>query len=406
MRFLFVHQSFPAQYAYIAEYLARKDEHEVVFITAGKGPDIPGVRRVLYRTPDFSSAGVHPFLLEFDHAIRRAEAVAKIASSLKSLGYQPDIIIGHHGWGELLKLNEVFPDVPILGYCEFYYGLDGRDVGFDPEFPSPEDAELLVRCKNSINLQALTGPGFGQTPTIFQKETYPLWAQDKLFLLEEGVDLERYCPDTSIKQSSLVIGKVRIEPYEKLVTFAARDLEPYRGFHSMMRALPELLRSRPDCRVVIMGNDGVSYGTSPKEARTWREAMLKELEGQLDLKRVHFVGWLERDMMVKVLQRSDAHIYLTYPFVLSWSLREAMAVGCPLVVSDTAPVREFLAHRQTALMVPFFQPKAIAEAVISLLENRVFSRELQEHVRQHAESILDMKRYLARYEALAQQLVG
>lgn len=406
MRFLFVHQSFPAQYAHMVAHLARKPEHDVVFLTAGKGPDIPGVRRVLYRPPEMNGDAVHPFVREFDHAIQRAEAIAAVARSLKDLGFVPDIIIGHHGWGELLNLDSVFPGVPLLGYFEFYYGVEGRDIGFDPEFPMPEQPELLVRCKNAVNLQALAGPGEGQTPTCFQRDTYPRWAWDKLSLLDEGVDLELYRPNPQLRKKPFRLGNITIAPYEKLVTYAARNLEPYRGFHSVMRALPALMKARPDCQVILMGREDVSYGLPPAGGGSWRETILKELEGKLDLSRIHFVGWLEREQMIRVLQRSDAHIYLTYPFVLSWSLREAMAIGCPLVASDTAPVREYLEHEKTALMVPFLQPEAIGEAILHLLETRSLAERLSHNVRQRAEKLLDMKQYLAQYEALVCRMTG
>ncbi len=406
VRFLFVHQSFPAQYAHMVAHLASRPEHDVVFITAGKGEDIPGVRRVMYRPPELKRDGAHHFVREFDHAIHRAEAIASVARSLKNLGFQPDIIIGHHGWGELLNLDSVFPGVPLLGYFEFYYGLEGRDIGFDPEFPMPEEVSLLIRCKNAVNLQALEGPGLGQTPTRFQRDTYPRWAREKLTLLDEGVDLEQYRPDPSIRQRPFQLGDITIASYEKLVTYAARNLEPYRGFHSLMRALPALMKARPDCQVILMGQEDVSYGLPPAGGGTWRQTMLKELKGKLDLSRIHFVGWLEREQMVRVLQRSDAHIYLTYPFVLSWSLREAMAVGCPLVASDTAPVQEYLTHEETALMVPFLKPEAIGEAVLRLLESRSLAERLSHNVRQRAEKLLDMKQYLAQYEALVCRMTG
>ncbi len=406
VRFLFVHQSFPAQYAHMVAHLARRPEHDVVFITAGKGPDIPGVRRVLYRPPEVRQDGAHPFVREMDHAIHRSEAIATVARSLRDLGFRPDIIIGHHGWGELLNIDSVFPGVPVLGYFEFYYGLEDRDIGFDPEFPMPQEAGLLIRCKNAINLQALAGPGEGQTPTRFQLGTYPAWAREKITLLDEGVDLTQYRPDPSLRQKPFRLGSISVAPYETLVTYAARNLEPYRGFHSFMRSLPALMKARPDCRVILMGQEDVSYGLPPAGGGTWRQTMLRELEGKLDLSRIHFVGWLEREQMVRVLQRSDAHIYLTYPFVLSWSLREAMAVGCPLVASDTAPVREYLTHGETALLVPFLQPDAIGDAVLHLLENRTLAETLAHNVRRHAENVLDVRQYLAQYEALIGRMTG
>lgn len=400
MRYLFVHQSFPAQYVHLLRYLVQQGGNEIVFITTSQAADIPGVKRVLYSSPPLPSSAVHPAIREFDHAIRRAEAVAQVAQSLKSLGYIPDIILGHHGWGELLNLGDVFPHVPVLGYFEFYYHIEGLDVGFDPEFPLSEMVPSFVRCKNAINLQALMLPGVGQTPTVFQKETYPQWAQAKLSLVREGVDLERCSPNKEMKRRVFHIGQVQVQPYETLITYVARDMEPYRGFHSFMRALPRILSARPDARVVLVGGDGVSYGHSPAGGGRWRDVMMRELRGKLDLERIHFVGWCSHDELMHILQRSDAHVYLTYPFVLSWSLREAMAVGCSLVASDTAPVREFLTDGKNARLVPFLEPEKIADGVLELLEDRALAQRFGRQARRSACDNFDLHDCLQQYKAL------
>lgn len=400
MRYLFVHQSFPAQYVHLLHHLVKQGGHEIVFITASQSQEIAGVRRVLYAPPSLPSSAVHPAVRELDHAVRRAEAVARVAQSLKALGYVPDIIIGHHGWGELLNIGDVFPNVPVLGYFEFYYHVEGLDVGFDPEFPLTDLAPLLVRCKNAINLQALTLPGVGQTPTLFQKGTYPDWAQSKLSLLHEGVDLARCCPDKTARERVLQVGDVRVQPYETLVTYAARDMEPYRGFHSFMRALPRILTARPDVRIIVVGGNGISYGQRPPDGGNWHDAMLRELKGKLDLERIHFVGWQSHEDLIRILQRSNAHVYLTYPFVLSWSLREAMAAGCPLVASDTAPVREFLTDGENGRLVPFLEPERIADGVLELLEDRALAQRFGRKARRQACAQFDLKDYLSQYEKL------
>ncbi|WP_236646524.1 glycosyltransferase family protein [Aristophania vespae] len=266
MRYLFVHQSFPAQYYHLVKHLARQGKHDIIFITSQKKAEIEGVRQIYYGIPSVSYEGVHPYAKEFNHALWRADAVAAVAQSIKNLGFIPDIIIGHHGWGELLRLIDVFPDAPILGYFEFYYSILGQDVNFDPEFPFDMKLAGYVRTKNAINLQALMLPGWGQTPTLFQKETYPEWAQQKIDLLREGVNLGLCRPDPNCKKSPFDLEDVHISPKEKIVTYVARSLEPYRGFHSFMRALPALLKARPDVRVIIVGRDTVSYGMPPKMA--------------------------------------------------------------------------------------------------------------------------------------------
>ena len=176
---------------------------------------------------------------------------------------RPDIIIGHHGWGELLHLVDIFPGVPILGYFEFYYRIHGTDVNFDPEFLMPESHFATVRGKNTVNLLALALEQYGQTPTKWQHSIYPEWAQKQIRVIEEGVDLELCKPEPEIRKKTVTVGKLTVTPKQKLVTYVARNLEPYRGFHTLMRALPKILDARPDVIVSVVGGDEVSYGAPP-----------------------------------------------------------------------------------------------------------------------------------------------
>jgi len=402
MKYLFIHQNFPAQFLHILRHLAAEKQHELIFLTESDKSNLAGVRKLIHRPGRLPSAGTHPHLREFEMALIRAEAVARSAKHLKALGFVPDIIIGHHGWGEMLNLNDVWPGAPLLGYHEYYYNAEGYDIGFDPEFPMDEDVAARLRAKNAVNLLALSNPGLGQTPTRFQLETYPAWAHAKLNLLEEGVNLDICKPDPALRNRVVTLGGYKVKPGERLVTYIVRDLEPYRGFHVMMRALPKLLAARPDVRVILVGGDHVSYGTKPSKG-TWREQMLNELEGRFDASRVHFAGRVQYETFVKLLQRSDAHVYLTYPFVASWSLREAMAAGCAIVASDTAPVREFIQDRKTGLLAPFLQPDVIAEKVLEMLEDDSLSRRLRKAARAWAVRHLDMDIYLERYGALIQK---
>lgn len=405
MKYLFIHQNFPGQYLHLVRHLVRQGGNEIVFISEDNANVIPGVRRVRYRVPRTATETAHPGVRDLDIGLMRADAVAKAAQTLKNLGFVPDIILGHHGWGELLNIQDVYPNVPVLGYFEFYYHTEpGFDVDFDPEFPMAPEVIPLVRTKNAVNLLALTNPGYGQTPTEFQKSTYPRWAQDTITVLREGVDLELCRPDPKAAKKTLKVGDVRITPKQKLVTYVARDLEPYRGFHEFMRALPRVLDEQPDAHVVVVGGDGVSYGARLASG-CWREIMLEELKGRLDLSRIHFVGKVSYETFRALLQRSDAHVYLTYPFVASWSLREAMAMGCALVGSATAPVEEFIKHGETGLLAPFTEPERIADAILELLTNKPLAKRLRLAVRQEAERSLCMASYLADYEKLIARLI-
>ncbi len=409
MRYLFVHQNFPGQFLHLVRHLTRQSTHEgsnneVVFISEPNQNVMPGVRRVSYRMPRGAYAETHPVAQEFELAVLRAELVAQTARTLKQLGFTPDIIIGHHGWGELLNLRDVYPDTPMLGYLEFYYHTDRFDVGFDPEFPNDPSMFPRVRAKNAVNLLALTNGGRGQTPTLFQRSTYPAWAHPNISVLSEGVNLDVCAPDPQSASQDFTLGAVTVRPDEKLITYVSRDLEPYRGFHVVMRALPRILQARPDVRVMLVGGDGVSYGARLAEGN-WREHMLREVGRSLDPARVHFMGKLDYVSYAGLLKRSDTHLYLTYPFVASWSLREAMASGCAIVGSQTAPVEEFIRDGKTGLLTPFHDPRGLGDRVLELLEDPKLSRKLRRAVRQEAMRSLSMEGYIERYEALIRQTI-
>jgi glycosyltransferase involved in cell wall biosynthesis len=405
VKFLFVHQNFPGQFLHIVRHLVAAGRHEIVFITEPNANHMDGVRKVPYRKPSPSPQEVHIAARELDGGVRRAEIVAGMARNLKTLGFTPDIMIGHHGWGEMLNLIDVWPGVPLLGYLEFYYQIEGIDVGFDPEFPTDVQDYARIRAKNAINHIALNLGQHGQTPTEWQLSTYPAWARPRIELLREGVNLDVCKPEPKVRRAPLKIGDMTIRPGDRLVTYVSRDLEPYRGFHPMMRALPHLLRARKDLRVVMVGGDGVSYGNMPADG-TWRQVMLREVGKELDFNRVVFPGRLDYRSYLALLQRSDAHVYLTYPFVASWSLRESLAIGCAVVGSDTPPVREFITDGENGLLASFFDPAGLARKILTVLEDAALSRRLRERARAYAEQHLRMDRYLAEYEALIARLTG
>ncbi len=409
MKFMFVHQNFPGQYLHILRDLLAENErhpgaHEIVFMTEPNENHLHGVRKVTYARPPVPNAGIHRDAHDFNMAMRRAEAAAAGARQIKSLGFTPDIIIGHHGWGELLNLGDVYPDTPLLGYFEFYYRIENSDVNFDPEFPLPPERFGSVRAKNCVNLQAYALGQHGQVPTRWQHSTYPDWAHTRLHIIEEGVDLA-LCKPPSAPRKTLQIGTLRVTPKQKLITYVARNLEPYRGFHSFMRALPAIQKANPGVVVSIVGGDDISYG-APHPNGPWRQVMLAELAGKLDLSRIHFLGKIPYDQHLQLLQRSDAHVYLSYPFVASWSLREAMACGCVVVGGDTETVTEFITHDQTGLITETLNPATIASTVTLALSDPKRAARLRKNARAYAERHLAMDDYLRRYRALIERIAG
>ena len=406
MRFLFVHQNFPGQFLHVVRHLVKAKKHDIVFISENNDNIINGVRKVPYTKPLPAAAETHIAARELDGAVRRADAAGRMAANLKLLGYEPDIVIGHHGWGEMLNIRDVWPKVPMLGYLEFYYQPLGIDVGFDPEFPTGVDDFPRIRAKNAVNHIALNLDAEGQSPTEWQISTYPEWARKRINLLWEGVDLDICKPNPKVRRAPLTLGGMTIEPSDKLITYVSRDLEPYRGFPLMMRAIPHLLRARKDIKIVMIGGDGVSYGNAPAQGGTWRDLMLKEIGVGFDPSRAVFPGRVPYDVYLSVMQRSDAHIYLTYPFVASWSLREALAIGCAIVGSDSQPVREFITHGENGLLASFFDPPALAKAAVELIEDSELNRRLRQNARRYAEARLSMVDYLKNYDALIERMTG
>jgi glycosyltransferase involved in cell wall biosynthesis len=371
MRYLFVHQNFPGQFRHVSAALAARG-HEVVALGVNKpGEPVAGVRHVLYREQDFPPAdSKHPLagaLSELQSKVARGEAAARAMQALQKSGFTPDVVVVHPGWGEAFFTKDVFPQARQIVYAEYFYGGEGSDTGFDPEFSRPSVlADQRVRIRNTHLLHAISACDVALTPTQFQKSRHPAWAQDRIQVIHEGIDTQRFRPDPQAFVQLQTAG-VTLRPGDEVVTFVVRQLEPYRGYHIFMRALPLLQQLRPNMRVVLVGGDGSSYSANPPPGKTWREIFLGEVVQKLDMSRVHLVGRVPHKTLTQLMQVSAAHVYLTYPFVLSWSLLEAMSIGCLVVGSDTAPVREVIEHGRNGLLTDFFDAPALAHAVADAL---------------------------------------
>jgi glycosyltransferase involved in cell wall biosynthesis len=375
MRFLFVHQNFPGQFRHVAAALAARG-HEVVALGVNPTKEqFPGVQHLLYREP----AGLKPFdaqhplagaIGEMQVKVMRGEAAAQAMAAVRAKGFEPDVVVAHSGWGEALFVKDVFPKAWLAVYAEYYYGGDGGDTGFDPEFSEVTlTSQERVHVKNTHLLHALSDCDVAISPTEFQRDRHPAWARERIRVIHEGIDTQRFRPDREASVQLQVAG-VTLRPGDEVVTFVARQLEPYRGYHIFMRALPLLQQLRPQARVVIVGADGTSYGAAPPAGKTWKNIFLDEVKDRVDLSRVHFVGRVPHEVLTRLMQVSAAHVYLTYPFVLSWSLMEAMSIGCLVVGSDTAPVREVIGHGRNGLLTDFFDVERLARTTADALARR------------------------------------
>ncbi len=354
-RVLIIHQNFPGQFKHIAGVLRDHPDVELVGIGKTTAPGMPGVHWVRYKTHRNGSQSIHPYCRNMEAAVLHGQAIVKVLLELKASGFEPDVVLAHPGWGETLYLRQVFPAVKLIHLCEWFYSAQGSDMGFDPEFPTTLDTRLKVSTWQAHHLMALEQCDIAIAPTYWQKSQFPRTYHTKIQVIHEGIDTQRLRPDAHA-QLRLPNG-MTLKAGDPVITYVARNLEPYRGFHVLMRTLPALLDAHPQCHVLIVGGDKVSYGGAPKDALDWREKMLREVN--VDPARVHFLGVVPYLIYQKVLQISAAHIYLTYPFVLSWSMLEAMASGCLVIGSDTAPVREVIRHGENGLLVDFFSTQHI-----------------------------------------------
>jgi glycosyltransferase involved in cell wall biosynthesis len=381
LNFLFIHQNFPGQYQHVARHLANQPGNQVVFVTQGNDNEMVGISKVIYSTPRSAVGAPHLFVREFDDAVRNGFAVLEACRVLDAQGFRPDIIIGHNGWGEILFVKDIWPDVPLLGYFEFFYKATGTDVGFDPEYPSHWTDPARLRVKNSVNLLGLDVVDWGQTPTRWQWEQYPADRRDRISVVHEGIDTDRARPDPDAWLGIARLG-LQLTRQDEVITYVSRNLEPYRGFHIFMRTIPEILRRRPNARIILVGGDDVSYGRPAPDGMRYRALMLRELEGQIDLDRVHFLGRVSHKMFVNVLQISSVHVYLTYPFVLSWSFLEAMSAGCLVVGSSTPSVTEVLRDGENGLVVDFFDRQGLADRIDAVLDHPDRMQALRDNARQ------------------------
>jgi glycosyltransferase involved in cell wall biosynthesis len=364
---LFVHNNFPAQFGFLAEAL--RGAWRCAAIGSETARALSGVPVKRWTAQRGTTPGIFPLAIRAEADLIRGYAAAECALEFRKQGFDPALIIGHPGWGEMLFLRQVFPNARYIAYCEFYYHDQGFDVGFDPESGTPDFEERSrVNGKNLGLATSYLAADQLVAPTAFQASTLPPALRARTAVIHEGVETRRIGPKAGVKVR-LRTGKV-LDGSMPVITFINRRFEPMRGFHIFMRALPRVLASVPEAEVVLIGADDHSvYGSAAGQNQTWKQRLLAELDGKLDLGRLHFTGWLPHREMLDALAISTAHVYLTYPFVLSWSMLEAMACECLVIGSDTGPVREVITDGENGLLVDFFDPDRLADRIIEACRN-------------------------------------
>lgn len=451
MNVLFIHQNFPGQYLHLAQYIHSLGGNEIVGLgetdNIKKRGTIPGVTTIGYSTPQGAGKDTHHYLQSTEASVRRGQNVARALMDIKAKGFIPDVISVHPGWGEAMFVRDVFPTTPILMFCEYYFRAGQADLGFDSEFPQSPDWSFSIRIRNTAQVISLLTANACISPTQWQASRYPDPFRQTMHVIHDGVNTEYMAPDDGTDSLTIqpldIPGESRLAGYpllpeemnqasggdaagyvgakrsqakgppitlkagDKVITYVGRNLEPYRGIHTFLRSLPEIQRRHPDAHVLIIGHDGVSYSPTLPAGQTYKAKYLAEMEGRLDLSRIHFLSRIPYKALRSAFRISSAHVYLTYPFVLSWSMLEAMACEALLIASDTPPVREMITHGQHGLLVDFFDTGKLADSVDAALSNPEQFAQLRKNARAFVDERFRLEKCLrAQYQLLQDLALG
>ncbi len=310
MQLLFIHQNMPGQFRHLAARLAQDERNRVVFLTKRQDRSLPGVERAVYLAPRAPHPQTHHYLQQYEDAVLHGQAAARACIGLAQSGFVPDLVIAHPGWGESLFVKDIWPRVAVLNYGEFFYRAFGTDANFDPERQPDIDTICKLRARTAHLLVALEAADRTLCATEWQKSVHPAAFHDRISVVFDGIDTAAVTPD---RRARLALPNGRVLTAEdEVVSYVARNLEPLRGFHTLMRALPELCARRPRAQIVIVGDDGPGYGWSAANGASWREKLLAEVA--IDPGRVHFLGIVPYADYLSLLRISAAHVYLTGPF--------------------------------------------------------------------------------------------
>ncbi|MEL6914377.1 MAG: glycosyltransferase [Pseudomonadota bacterium] len=416
MKLLFVHQNMPGQYremlAWLAEETASGAGHQLAFLTQRRNYEPPaGVTKILYRPHHSPAKDAYGLSRVWEEAAGTGYgAVEALITHEKKTGFRPDLVVGHTGWGEMLFLKELWPDVPVLGFFEYFYLAQGAAVGFDPAEPVSAHAPYLLHARNTVPFANLHAVDRLTAPTEWQASLFPPLFRQNMYVCHDGIRTDRLLPDAEVQ---LELGRLErpLTREDEVFTYVARNMERMRGFHIFMRALPRILKARPKARAIIIGGNDSSYDPASKSRGGFRAELEREVGAAVDWTRVHFIGQVPYADFQKVVQLSRCHIYLTKPFVLSWSLLEAMAMEAPIVASDVAPVREAVTHGETGRLVDFFQPEALADEVADMLARPEAYGEMRRAAREHVVKTYDFRtvclpRHVAEMNALVPAAAG
>ena len=400
MNILFAHNNFPGQFHRLSAELAADTANKVVFLSQYRRGDInaPGV--IWRQVPALpKEEGKNSPRNKYLDLLGRGEVFGDAMVKLRKEGFIPDVIYGHVGFGCCLYAPDIFLDAAHVSYFEWYY-TNRADTEFLAQgHPISLNTRAENRQSNMCILMALKEAHIGVCPTQWQRDQHPREYWHKLQILHEGVDTHYFTPAAPVR--GLHLHDLELPDGAEVFTYATRGLEPYRGFPTFYRSLPAILEARPNAHAVIMANDRISYGNKRKDGKTWKGVMEDEVKLTPEqAQRVHFLPFQSYGEYRKLLQASACHVYLTVPFVLSWSMLEAMSCGCVVVASDTEPVREVLRHEANGILTPFWDHKQLAARVVDVLAHPAEYAPLRAKARRTIEAHYNLDQLLPRQVAM------
>lgn len=383
MKVLFVHNNFPAQFVHIARALVQLG-HETVFLSefCNAAVTVEGLRPIQVSVPPLEKNS-NPALQSYLAGLKRAEMFANVCMALRKQGFSPDVIIDHPAWGAGLYLGDIFPQAARLSYFEWFFTKQTQSLFTGQDFDAAPTLFAEQRQRNNFLLQALQDADWAIAPTQWQCRQIPANFHYKMQVMHEGIDTGYFSPDLSYSSYADIQTLVpALPPKAEIVTYAARGFEPYRGFPQFYSALKGLLEARPLCHVICMGDDRVCYGSPRADGKGWAHYLQETLPlGELAA-RLHFLPFQSTEAYRTVLRASTAHVYLTVPFVLSWSLLEAMSCGCLVIGADVAPVREVIEHGANGFLTPLGNSDALVDSLLRTLEHAPHLHSVREAARE------------------------
>jgi glycosyltransferase involved in cell wall biosynthesis len=385
MHVLYVHQNFPAQFGHIARHLVDKLNWKCSFVSQTSGGTVGGINKIEYKTTGGATKQNHFCSRTFENTVWHCDAVYRAMKARPDI--RPDLIVGHSGFGSTLFLRELYPTVPILNFFEYYYLPHDPDSDMDFRkdlgWPTSEMKYLRSRCRNAMILLDLQNCEAAYTPTEFQKSRFPDNYLNKLETIFDGVDRSVYHgyeetlrPPPESRGMRRIAG-VDVPSHTRVVTYVSRGFESMRGFDMFMKTAKRIYEQFPDVIFIVVGSDKIAYGGDEEflsPHATFKQWTLAQQ--QYDLSKFRFVGRLTPPDLGRTLASGDLHIYLTVPFVLSWSMMDAMSCGAVVLGSDTAPVREMIRDGENGLLADFFDADALAAKALTALRDPAGSRAL------------------------------